>query len=465
MLRPVGARSAVLVLVWAVPAVISAIVAFHPGLRFAFGQPELQAALETAASLIALLGGFLAFGRLRRLGRLTDLTLACALGVIALSNLGFVLVPTLTGDAASNFAAWLAIISRSLGSLVFGITAFLPDRQLRRIGRAQLTVVASVTAGLVLTILVDWALCRYLPRAIAPYFPARAPALPVLHADPGLLALEMATAAFDLTAAAGYLGKSRRPDGGLFGWLSAAAVFAAAAHLNYFLYPSLYARVVSVGDTFRLCFYIVLLAGSMREIWSYWQALSQVMVTRERRRIARDLHDGLAQELAYLTRNVDALTGLADEETLDRLRRAADRARSASRLAVSNLAVVDQPTLADAFADSVSVLAERLGVDLDLDLRPGVRLPAAHSVALVRIASEAVTNAARHSGSRRVSLSVERRGARTQMRVTDAGSGFDRAIPAAGFGLISMREHATSVGGDLRISSLPGKGTLVETTL
>ena len=327
MLRPVGVRSAVLVLVWAVSAVISALVAFHPGLRFAFGQPELQAALETAASLIALLGGFLAFGRLRRLGRLTDLTLACALGVIALSNLGFVLVPALTGDAASNFAAWLAIISRSLGSLLFGITAFLPDRQLRRIGRAQLTVVACVTAGLVLTILVDWALYRYLPTAITPYSPARAPAAPVLHTDPGLLALQMATAAFDLAAAAGYLGRSQRPDGGLFGWLSAAAVFAAAAHLNYFLYPSLYARVVSVGDTFRLCFFIVLLAGSMREIWSYWQALSQVMVTRERRRIARDLHDGLAQELAYLTRNVDALTGSADEEALDRLRRAADRAR------------------------------------------------------------------------------------------------------------------------------------------
>ena len=465
MLRPVGVRSAVLISVWAISAVISALVAFHPGLRFAFGQPELQAALETAASLIALLGGFLAFGRLRRLGRLTDLTLASALGVIALSNLGFVLIPALTGDAASNFAAWLAIISRSLGSLLFGITAFLPDRQLRSIGRAQLTVVGCVGAGLALTVLVDWALYRYLPTAITAYSAARAPAAPVLHTDPGLLALQMATAAVDAAAAAGFLGRSQRPDGGLFGWLSAAAVFAAAAHLNYFLYPSPYARVVSVGDTFRLCFFIVLLAGSMREIWSYWQALSQVMVTRERRRIARDLHDGLAQELAYLTRNLDALTGSADEEALDRLRCAADRARMASRLAVSNLAVTHQLTLADAFAGSVSVVAERLGVDLDLDLRPGTRLPAVHLVALVRIASEAVTNAARHSGSRRVSLSVERRGARTQMRVSDAGSGFDLAVPADGFGLISMREHATLVGGDLRISSVPGQGTLVEATL
>ena len=307
MLRPVEVRNALFISVWAVSAVISALVASHPGLRFAFGQPELQVALETAASLIALLGGFLAYGRLRRLGRLTDLTLACALGVIALSNLGFVLVPELTGNAASNFAAWLAIISRSLGSLFFGITAFLPDRQLRSIGRAQRTVVACVGAVLVLTVLVDWALCRHLPTAITAYSPAPAPAAPVLHTDPGLRALQMATAAVDVAAAAGYLGRSRRPDGGLFGWLSAAAVFAAAAHLNYFLYPSMYVGVVSVGDTFRLCFFVVLLAGSMREIWSYGQALSQVMVTRERRRIARDLHDGLAQELAYLTRNLDAL--------------------------------------------------------------------------------------------------------------------------------------------------------------
>ncbi len=84
---------------------------------------------------------------------------------------------------------------------------------------------------------------------------------------------------------------------------------------------------------------------------------------------------------------------------------------------------------------------------------------------VVRIASEAITNAARHSGSRRVSLSVKRRGTRTQMRVSDAGSGFDLAVPADGFGLISMREHATSVGGDLRISSIPGHGTEVEAML
>jgi signal transduction histidine kinase len=440
-------------------------VVIHPGLRFAFGRPELQAVLETAASLIALLAGFLAVGRLRRLGRMTDLMLACALGVIALSNLCFELALPLAGFAASNFAAWLAIISRSLGSLLFGITAFVPGRRIRQIGWAQVMVVAGVAGGLAVAVLADWALYRHLPVAITVTSGRRSSALPILRADPGLLSLEMATAVLDLIAAAGYLSRSRRPDDGLASWLAVAAVFAAAAHLNYFLYPSIYAQVVSVGDTFRVCFYAVLLVGSIREIWSYWLALSQTVLVTERRRIARDLHDGLAQELAYLTRNLDGLAGGVAPETLDRLLQATQRARLASRLAVSNLAFSSQQNLADAFADSVCDVAGRLGIELDLQVSPEVQLPAAHSVALVRIASEAVTNAARHSGSRTVSMSVQRSGSRIRLRIADGGSGFDPAVQTSGFGLVSMREHASSVGGHLRISSRAGGGTLVEATL
>jgi signal transduction histidine kinase len=465
MLRLVRPGIATPVAVAAASAAVTATVVLHPSLRFAFGQPELQAALEMAASLIALLAGFLAVGRLRRLGRMTDLMLACALGVIALSNLCFELVLPLAGFAASNFVAWLAIISRSLGSLLFGVAAFVPGRRVRQIGWAQVTVVACVVCGLALTVLVDWALYAHLPAATTAISRHRSSVPPILHADPGLLSLEMGTAVLDVVAAAGYLRRSRGPDDGLAGWLAVAAVFAAAAHLNYFLYPSVYARVVSVGDTFRVCFYVVLLAGSITEIWFYWLALSQNMLVTERRRIARDLHDGLAQELAYLTRNLDELAAQVEPETLDRLRQATERARLASRLAVSDLAFSSQRNLVDAFAHSVLDVAGRLGIELDLQVSPDVRLPVGHSVALVRIASEAVTNAAQHSGSRTVSMSVQRSGSRIRLRVVDGGSGFDPAVRSAGFGLVSMRDHASSVGGQLRISSQPGDGTLVEATL
>lgn len=74
-------------------------------------------------------------------------------------------------------------------------------------------------------------------------------------------------------------------------------------------------------------------------------------------------------------------------------------------------------------------------------------------------------NAARHSGPARVSLSLQRQGSSVWLCVSGNGSGFDPAVSAGGFGLTSLRDRAGSVGGDLRISSVPGRGTEVEVTL
>ena len=459
--RMVGGR--VLVIVAAVVSgTATALVVVDPGLRPAFGQPKLQVALETAASLIALVAAFLAFGGLRRRSRLTDLALVCALGVMALSNVFFATVPALAGLAASNFLASSAIISRSLGCMLFGVAAFVPARRVRRIGRAQVIVLACMAGGLILTILLIWVFAVHLPVAATAASPVRLPAPPALHPMPVLLALEMLTAVAGGAGAAGYLGRPQRLGDEFSGWLAIAAVFGAASQLNYFLCPSMYAGLVSVGDVFRLCFCAVLLTGSAREIWSHWLALSDATVVSERRRIAHNLHDGLAQELACLIRNLAALDGKVEQETLSRLRGAAERAQRDSRLAISRLAAPNRLTVGDELADAAGEAAKRFGVALELDLFPGIRLPAAHSDVLVRIASEAVTNAARHSGVRRVSLSLRRQGSRVRLRISDSGSGFDSAGPASGFGLTSMYEFANSVGGDLKILSTPGHGTEVE---
>ena len=95
------------------------------------------------------------------------------------------------------------------------------------------------------------------------------------------------------------------------------------------------------------------------------------MVADERRRIARDLHDGLAQELAFLTRHLDSLDGAIEEEALDRLRRATERARLESRLAISTLAVSRPQTAAEAVAETVAEAAKRSGVTPSFDLASG----------------------------------------------------------------------------------------------
>ena len=185
----------------------------------------------------------------------------------------------------------------------------------------------------------------------------------------------------------------------------------------------------------------------------------------ERRRIARDLHDGPAQDLAYLLRNIKSLNGAVDSETQAHLRHAAERAELDIRLAINAITAPCSRSVNAAVTQAVIEVAARDHVKLELDFAPGIRLSPARADALVRIAREAVSNAARHSGAARVSLRLRRQGGGVRLRITDNGSGFDTAAQADGFGLISMRERAASVGGDLRISSVPDHGTEVDVKL
>ena len=176
-------------------------------------------------------------------------------------------------------------------------------------------------------------------------------------------------------------------------------MLAAASHVNYLLYPAVNVQSLYTGDVFRFAFYAVLLVGSMREISSYWHALSKAAVLEERQRIACDLHDGVAQELAYLARNLNTLSGIADEERLTPLRRAVERAQLESRRAISAMAAPSGQPFEVALAEAAADVADRYHVELDMDITSDIRLSAARREALVRIACEAVTNAARHSGA------------------------------------------------------------------
>ncbi len=436
-----------------------------PPLQFAHNGELLHVALETAASLIALLAGFLVFGRLRRRGELSDLLLACALAVFALLNLGLLAMPALAQMLPNDLTVWALLIGRSLGAVLFACAAFAPHHQLRRPG---LVLALSVAGGSSVVLLIAGMLNGFgghsayrLATALAPSSPAG----PGVGGHPALLTWQLVTTVLFGAATLGFLRCSRRFGDEFLGWLALSGVLAAFAHLNYSLYPFPYSEMIRPGDIFRLCFYVILLVGSTREICSYWHALSQAAVLKERQRIARDLHDGLAQELACLARNLDSLDGERHEETLSLLRRTLERAQVESRRAICALATPCAEPVEVALADAAAEVAERFHIGLQLDVAPGVRVSAAREDALVRIACEAVTNAARHSGASQVKLSLERDGSQLRLRVSDGGRGFDPAVTDSGFGLISMRQRARSVGGELRISSVPGRGSEVEAAL
>jgi signal transduction histidine kinase len=453
----------VAVLVTAVAsAAATAALALVPQLHLAYPWQAENLALQTAGSMIALLACFMILGRLRRRTRLNELMLACALAVLALSDLFFVIVPIVAGWAPDDLTVWAAPTARSLGAILFFLAAFVPNLRLRRFGLVLGAGAGGVTIALLLTTVLVRTFARRLPPQVIAYLAPESSARPDLHIHLAELALELAVAVLYGVAVAGFLRRCRRLGDEFFGWLAIAAVLAAISHINYLLYPAINSQSLYAGDAFRFAFYVVLLLGSMREIWSYWRALSHAAVLEERQRISCNLHDGVAQELAYLARNLDSLEGEADEESLARLRGSVERAQLESRRAISALAAPSGQPFEIALAEAVTEVAERYHVDLDLDFTSDVWLSPARREALVRIACEAVTNAARHSGAGRISLGMERDGSRVRLWISDKGRGFDTGAPGGGFGLTSMRERARSVGGELLVFSAPGHGSEVE---
>ena len=450
-----------------VTAVASGIVtvgfALLPQLHLDYEWPAVRIAVETAGSLIALFATFLIFGRLRRRTYLNELLLASALAVLALSNLLFVTVPTVANWAPDDLTVWAAPLARALGGLLFILAAFAPRREARPAGLTiALTAVAVITAIGLAAIFVHKFSVHWAVKYAATLTP-QAVAQPTLRAHPALFASELLIAVLFGLAAIGFLNRSRSLGDSFFAWLAGAAVLAAVSHLNYSMFPAWYSQsVLYTGDMFRFAFYVALFIGCLREIWSYWTALSAAAVAEDRRRMARDLHDGLAQELAYISRNLGLVTGAANGDVVGRLRPAVERAQLELRSAINALAPSRHRALEVALAEAVSEIAERARIDLELDVVPGIQLPPARAEALVRIACEAVTNAAKHSGARDVTLRLERDGSLVRLRVADSGCGFDPTIPASGFGLIAMRERARSVGGELHICSTPGRGSEVD---
>jgi signal transduction histidine kinase len=452
-----GSRRA-LITVAVASALVTVLVVALPSLHYAYRAPRLHTALETASSLVALLAAFLVAGRVVGRARSTDLLVACALGLLTLTNLLFAVA-----SASNHILGWDARVVAVLGALALAAAALTPRRALRRPRREAVRAGLAVGGLVAATATIVGLLGDRLPAATV-IQSGRIPAWPNLQAAPGIAALHAVSAVAFAASAVGFRRLCERNGDGFFGLLAIAAVLAAFSSVNYALFPTRYSDWVYTGDGFRLGFYLVLLAAATWEIRSYWRSLAAAAVSEDRRRIARDLHDGLAQELAYISRNLAALdsSGADLGDRLERLQKAVDRARLESRRTLATLSAPADELLEEVLARSVGETADRAGVAAQLDLAAGIRLSALRTEALVRIACEAVTNAARHSGSPDVRVTLEQAGKGTRLSVQDAGRGFDPSAANGGFGLTSMRERARSIGAVLEIVSAPGEGTRIE---
>jgi two-component system nitrate/nitrite sensor histidine kinase NarX len=199
------------------------------------------------------------------------------------------------------------------------------------------------------------------------------------------------------------------------------------------------------------------------------EQLEYKAILDERTRLAREIHDGLAQTLAFLKMetarmqaylskgNVDAVT-----RTLQACHKTLSDAYLDARQAIDNLRRVPDERLSDWLESTAAEFTTLTGIQVDLSM---VQLRYAFSqgekAQLVRIVQEALTNVRKHSQACQVTFSVFEHNEAVILEVRDNGRGFtpEETQPASQYGLRSMRERAESIGADFQIISTPGAGT------
>lgn len=178
------------------------------------------------------------------------------------------------------------------------------------------------------------------------------------------------------------------------------------------------------------------------------------------------MHDGLAQNLAFISSHGQELAGR--EPRAEAIATAAGQALADARGTILALTDPVDESLHTAVARVATSLADRSGTRLELDLDDQADIGPRARDGLLLIISEAISNATRHGNASKihVALSAE---AGLRLAISDDGCGFDNGISTnhrgTGFGLTSMHERVESLGGELRLHSRPGEGTEVEVML
>jgi signal transduction histidine kinase len=305
-----------------------------------------------------------------------------------------------------------------------------------------------------------------LPHAIAPDLSPLGRHARVVG-NPTILAAQLAATLLFGVAAAGFARRAERTGDELSRWLAIATTLGAFAWLNYFLFPSLYSPYFYAGDVLRLAFFLALFAGGALELRRTQQVLATAAVLEERRRIARDIHDGVAQDLAYIVQQGRRLAEQPQAPAvMGHMVAAAGRALDESRHVIAALERSGGEPLIDALRATATEAAGREGGEVEMDLDDTVAVPPRTQEALLRVLREAIINAMRHGRAKTIRVQL-RADPEVCLVVSDDGQGFDveAAAQAGRLGLRSMAARIGELGGEVTIDSSPGSGTRIEVRL
>jgi len=429
-----------------------ALFVVYPSLRDTYALPELRLVLDTAVALAAAIVAVLAGVRFTVEGRRLDFLLCGGFFLAAVSTFAFAVAPLLGGGTLGRTEAWAGIAGRLLATALIAAAPFARGRIAGRQRALRWSIIALV--GLELAV---WLFVRSLSGAL--------PELRGAADQPLLLIFTLALQAFlSLVALVGFGFRFRTYGDDLYRWLGLAATLTLFAELHYVFTPAVSSASVSQGDFLRLTSYGVLMAGVWRAIRfaEFGRAVAE-----ERARVARDIHDGLAQYLFTISTHASMLdAGTAPEKSIRQIKLAATAAQQEARFAILALSSASGTAPFDAaLRRYVDILTADGVLEVELEVDPGLALAPDEQIEVFRIVQEGLANVRKHANARRAEVVIGQRRSERFVIIRDDGVGFNGDMDPAGQGLKNLRQRAASIGGIFSLRSAPGQGTALVVTL
>ena len=427
----------------------------YPGLRTHYDLPELRLVLQTTMALAGLLVAVLAAARYSVEGRRVDLLLASGFFVTSLSSAVFAIGPRFSGRELRCGGGLVGADRRDSGQALIAVAPFSRGRS-----KYREWSIANAVAAAGITLFVAWSLLRALGAALPDLSPRTGAAQPFYLT--GTLALQ---AFVCLVSVVGWGARFVRRGDDLARWLALGFTLMLFAALHLVFQPLLASTYVSQSDFLRMLAFIVILVGAWRAIQfaEFGRAVAE-----ERARVAREIHDGLAQYLFAVSTHASMLeNGAPIAETVPRLKEAALLAQQEARFAILALSSASGTAPFDAaLRRYVDVLTADGGLEVDLEVDGAIRLAPDEQIEIFRIVQEGLANVRKHANATRAEVTIGQRpfGERF-VNISDDGDGFDGAEDAAGQGLKNMRARAESIEGGFTLRSSPGRGTALEVVL
>ncbi len=273
-----------------------------------------------------------------------------------------------------------------------------------------------------------------------------------------------------LVGAIGYTAEGHRLRDPHVAALAAGLILIFFGQVHAILFPSEPSEYVATGDAFQLVAFGLLLSNVM---WRTAQDFAATATQSERLRLSRELHDGLAQQLAMLRLRlgrVAEVTMLVDPRShdLEVAQRVLESASMEARRAIAALRSEGVPW--EEFEQALEALSAEFSLTHDLDARVWIepselRIDSQLQADVLRILQEAFSNASRHGQAKRVDAVVKPVGKELELTVDDDGRGFDPQLARRGVGLQSIAERVERRDGSLLVNSAPGQGTRIHAWL